>query len=150
MDKHQFNNLIVKGKYRWENRELLVNSAITNQNLILALLENIKEVDEKESVYSARILELAVKKEKKVLLPYLDHFCDFLKLVKFDGSVRACAKLIEIFCVEYFIKCNPVFLEKLTDKILELFTEVSFDWMITDKSIAIQAHSMLYFIFVRE
>ena len=142
MDKQHFNNLIIKGKYRWENRELLVNSAIANKDFILILLENMNKVNEKESVYSARILELAVKKNKKVLLPYINEFCSLLKLVQLDGSVRACAKLIEIFCVEYFIKYNPIFIEKLNDETFELFTEVSFDWMITDRAIAIQAHSM--------
>ncbi len=142
MDKQQFNSLIIEGKYRWGNRELLVNSAINNQDFIFALLENIEKVNEKESVYSARILELAVKKNEKVLLPYLDNFCGLLKQVVFDGSVRACAKIIEIFCVEYFIKHNPLFIEKVSDDNLELFTEISFDWMITDRAIAIQAHSM--------
>ncbi len=142
MNKQQFCSLIVEGKYRWENRELLVGAAIHNQDLIVALLENMSKVNEKESVYSARILELAVKKDKKILIDQLDLFCEFLNFLKFDGSIRASAKIIEIFCVEYFVKYNPQFTQLLTNTILEKFTEVSFDWMIADKSIAIQAHSM--------
>ncbi len=142
MDNQRFSSLIVEGKYRWENRELLVSSAVSSQVLILTLLENMQKVNEKESVYSARILELAIKKDKKVLLAHLDKFCHLLKSLQFDGSIRAAAKIIEIYCVEYYIKYNPQFTQVLTNSILEQFTEVSFDWMIADKSIAIQAHSM--------
>lgn len=142
MKKEQFNLLLAEGSNKWENRELLVTTVLANQEFIIELLENTKRVNEKNSAYAARILELVVKKDNKILLPFIDGFTSLLKELKFDGSVRASAKLIEVLCVHYFVKLNPVFIEKLTDETLELFTEVCFDWMITDKATAIQAHSM--------
>lgn len=142
MKKEQFNLLLAKGSNKWENRELLVTTVLANQELMTQLLENMKRVNEKNSAYAARILELVVKKDNKLILPFLDEFTSLLKELKFDGSVRASAKLIEILCVHYFVKLNPIFIERLTDNTLELFTEVCFDWMITDRATAIQAHSM--------
>lgn len=142
MDKERFNKLIVEGGYRWEHRDLLVSASLANNELIIELLENIARVDAKDSVYSARILELSVKKNLDVVLPNLEQFCGLLRHIKRDGSLRACAKIIELLCIAYFVKYKPTVIAHLDDKILETFTEVGFDWMITDKAIAIQAHAM--------
>lgn len=142
MNKEQFNKLLAEGSNKWENRELLITTVLTNQDLIAELLKHMKRVHEKNSAYAARILELVVKKDNKVILPFLGEFTSLLNQLKFDGAVRASAKLIEILCSHCFVKLNPIFIDKLTNETLELFAEVCFDWMITDRATAIQAHSM--------
>ena len=99
-------------------------------------------VKDENSNFSARVLELAAKKDLSIILPYLDIFSNLLSRLLLDGSSRASAKIIEMLTVQYFIKMNSVYIGSLPDEFLERFTERCFDWMITNRAIAIQAHSM--------
>ena len=142
MDKKSYMQILASGVRDYDNRPLLTEATLKNPTWVLILLENISDIENKDSHFSARILELTCKNKLSIVLPYLDHFVKILSSLELDGSIRASAKIIELLCVEYFIKYTPQYIEKLNVEYLELFTENCFDWMISDKAIAIQAHSM--------
>lgn len=126
----------------YSNRPLLAEAVTEHPDWILIVLEKMSAIENKNSDMSARVLELASKKDLSLIIPYLDKFSTLISKLKLDGSIRASSKIIELLCVEYFIRFNPFYVKILNNKCLEQFTESCFDWMITDKAIAIQAHSM--------
>jgi len=142
MDKATFIEIVQSNSRDYNNRKLLVNAILQHKKWVALLLNDIKEVDNKQSNLSVRILELACKVDLTILLPYLDEFCILLPSIKLDGVTRSSAKLIELLMVKYFIKKDQTYIRILNNLHLEQFTESCFDWMITDRAIAIQAHSM--------
>lgn len=142
MDKQQFITLL-SGKYRdYRDRIPITNAVLQNPEWIQILLDRMSKVNDKTSPFAARILESTCKQDLRVIVPHLEEFKNLIPNLRFDGSIRASAKIIELLCIEYFIKFNWIYRESLKDTYLEQFTESCFDWMITDKAIAIQAHSM--------
>ncbi len=142
MDKAQFIQILASDSRDYSNRPLLTNAVLAHNNWVLILLDNMSSVKDENSNFSARVLELAAKKDLTIILPYLDIFSNLLSRLLLDGSSRASAKIIEMLTVQYFIKINSVYIESLPIELLERFTERCFDWMITNRAIAIQAHSM--------
>ena len=148
MDKEQFIRILASDARDYSNRPLLTNAVLEHKDWVLILLDNMSSVHDENSNFSARVLELACKKDLNIILPYLKTFGNLISKLQFDGSSRASAKIIEMLCVQYFIKMNPIYINSLNYELLEQFTEGCFDWMITNRAIAIQAHSMysLYLI----
>jgi len=148
MDKATFMKILASDSRDYSNRPLLVNSVMKNKSWVLILLNKINDIENKDSSFSARILELSCKNDLSLLLPYLDTFVDIIAKLKLDASIRASAKIIELLTIQYFIQKEELYIKNMTNSHLELFTEYCFDWMINEKAIAIQAHSMyaLYLI----
>ena len=143
MDRQQFISILKSDSKLLEHRKILVNAVLGHPNWIAVLLNDIRNTNDRQSNFSARILELTCKQgHLALIIPYLDEFCLLLPKIKLDGVVRAAAKIIELLTVEYFIKKNAFYIENLPSKHLEQFTETCFDWMITNRAIAIQAHAM--------
>ena len=142
MDKGTFLKILRSDSRDYNDRKPLVNAVLQRKDWAKILLDDIREVDHKQSNLSARILELACKVDLRLILPYLDEFCLLLPTIKFDGVTRSTAKIIELLMVKYFIKKDAIYIHRLSNLHLEQFAESSFDWMLTDRAIAIQAHSM--------
>ena len=142
MDKKTFIHILKKGSNKLENRNLLVSTCLKTPSLMLVLLNNMSDIDDEGSSFSARIFELACKERLEIILPFLDVFCALLSRIKFDGVVRPCAKICELLQIAYFVKGTPKFKAALSENYLETIVEAAFDWMITDKPVAIQAYSM--------
>jgi len=142
MGKFRFIQILASDSRDYNNRTLLTNTILENKGWLTILLDNMGVVNNKNSHFSVRIFELVCKKDLSILLPYLDRFVEIIPTLKLDGSIRSSAKIIELLTVEYFIKYNPMYTRNLNIKHLEQFTETCFDWMITDKPTATQAHSM--------
>jgi len=148
MDRLKFIDILQNNSRDYTLRKSLVNAVLQRKDWVEILLNDIKQFDNKQSNLSVRILELACKVDLTLLLPYIDEFCLLLPNIKLDGVTRSSAKLIELLMVRYFIKKDPMYIASLNNLHLEQFTESCFDWMISDRAIAIQAHSMysLYLI----
>ena len=142
MDKTKFIELLNNDSLQFEDRERLLNAVLINPHWIAVLLKNMNAVHDKQSYFSARTLELVCKRNLKLILPYLDTFCLLLPKIKLEGVIRSSAKMIELLTVDFFRGKEAINIEKINAKHLEQFTESCFDWMISGKSIAIQAHSM--------
>lgn len=142
MDKAHFIKILKRDARDYSNRPILVDSILKNPDWIEILLEDITESEQNELDFNARILELLCKSDSKLILPYLDIFISVISNLKKPASIRASAKIIELLMVEYFVKFNPIYHEKINNQDLEKLTECCFDWILTNKSTAIQAHSM--------
>lgn len=143
MDKIKFIKLLKSDSKLLEHRTLLVDAVLQNHDWVSILLNDVANINDKQSNFSARILELVCKRGNlELIIPYLDKFSALVPKIKYEGVIRSSAKIIELLTVVYFIKVNSVYRTHLKAIHLEQFTETCFDWMLTDKSIAIQAHSM--------
>ena len=142
MDKELFIETLNKGTTKLELRNLLINSCLKNPSYLAILLENAQQVDDKNSTFSARILELTCKKKIAIIIPHLNEFCEMLKLLKQAASIRACAKICELLMLEYFSNKNIYFKNMISNLHEEKIIASGFDWMIDNQSTAIQAYTM--------
>ena len=142
MDKVRFKRVLESDSRDYSIRPLLAEAVLEHPDWIFMVLNKMSAVENKNSDMSARVLELACKEDLSLIFLCLDEFSTLISKLMLDGSIRASAKIIELLMVEYFIKLNSIYIDKLNSNYLEQFIECCFDWMITDKAIAIQAHSM--------
>lgn len=142
MDTISFTKHIQEGVNKLEIRALLIQSCLTNPELISVLFTQIETANKETASFAARILELTLKKDLKILAPHIDRFTALLATVSPDAVIRSCAKICELLCIRYFLKKDPFYIHILNDKKLEQITEAGFQWMITDQKIAVQAYTM--------
>jgi len=142
MDKSTFIRILNSDNRDYRNRLPLMRYVLQHRESVAILLTHMNDVTNKNSNFAGRILESTCKKDLTIILPYINTFCELLPKLNLDGALRASVKIIELFTVEYFIKYNPVYIENLHETHLEQFAERCFDCMISDRAIAIQAHSM--------
>lgn len=142
MNKTHFIDQLEGNSRDYANRPILVGAILTNPHWIAVLLDKMTLPQQKEADFTSRILELVCKKKLKLILPYLNDFLMLLPILKYDGSIRASAKIVELIMIEYFIKINSCFIEKLNSKSLEKITEICFDWILLKNATAIQVHSI--------
>lgn len=142
MDKELFIETLDKGTHKLKLRNLLIDSCLKNPSYIRILLKNIQQINDKNSTFSARILELTCKQNLTIIIPYLDSFCNLLTEVKLEASIRACAKICELLMLNYFIKTNIFYSNSIQEKHLEKIIESGFDWMLSNQPTAIQAYTM--------
>ncbi len=98
MDKARFIETLHSDSRDYNDRKLLVNAILQRNEWVEILVEDIKQVDNKQSNLSIRILELACKVDLLLILPYLDEFCILLPTIKFDGVTRSSAKFVFYYC----------------------------------------------------
>ena len=142
MDEIKFKRLIQKRSRNRQDAEILLAMIVDDNQYVSVLIDAISNGTTEDAIYNARILELAMKLENRVILHHLDPFCSLIHRIEIDAPIRAFAKIIELLCVEFFIKFNPIHRDCIQPEHLEQFTEACFDWMIANKATAIQAHSM--------
>jgi len=142
MDKTTFLKILESDTQKLKYRDILVNACLKNTSWASFLLNNMKSVDNENSNFSARILELSCKENIEIIIPYLDFFCELLNKVKLNGVIRVCSKICELLMIEYFIKNNHKIKNSLQNEHLEKIIEAGFIWMITDQQIAVQAYTM--------
>lgn len=142
MDKELFIETLNKGTHKLELRNLLIATCLKNPSYIPILLKNIEQVEDKNSTFSTRILELACKENLAIIIPNLDEFCEMLQLLKQEASIRACAKICELLMIANFTNNNKIYIASIKQQHQEKIIETSFDWMISSQPTAIQAYTM--------
>lgn len=142
MDKETFLQILESDSQKLKYRDSLVKACLLNTSWASFLLTKMKSIDNENSNFTARILELSCKENLEIIIPFLDTFCKLLNKVKLNGVIRVCSKICELLMIEYFIKNNSKFISSLQNEHLEKIIEVGFIWMITDQQIAIQAYTM--------
>jgi len=142
MDKHTFIKILNLDAKKYNYQDALIDVSLKNPNYIAILISNIEKVDYENSSFSARILELTIKENIELIIPFIDTFCDLLNKVKFTQTIRACSKICELLMIEYFIKKNLKIIHSIQNKDLEKIVEAGFNWIINDQPIAVQAYTM--------
>jgi len=126
-----------------DNRQRVANIVLERPELIEPLIEITFAVDDKVSIKAAWILEwLCSHNDLNLVLPYLDTFTQKLGLLKFDSSIRPCAKVCEHLAVAYTNKKENRVKQVLKSEHIESIIETGFDWLITPQKIAVRAYTM--------
>ena len=142
MDKETFLQILESDSQKLKFRDSLVKACLLNTSWASFLLTKMKSIDNENSSFSARILELSCKENLEIIIPFLDTFCKLLNKVKLNEVIRVCSKICELLMIEYFIKNNYKFTSSLQNEHFEKIIKAGFIWMITDQQIAIQAYTM--------
>ena len=138
MKEATFISLLADDSERLKFRNELVEATLKNPQWVEILLTNMEAIDDANSNFSARILELACKDKLGLIVPYLDTYCDLLPKVKQGPVIRACAKICELLTLRYFKNHSLPLKERHFEKIIE----AGFDWMISDQKTAVKAYTM--------
>lgn len=126
-----------------ENRNNAANIVWEHPENFKDLLEMVFEVDDKQSIKAAWVLEwICTHKGLDLLLPHLSFFIDNIHKVHFDSATRPCSKICEHLAVAYTSKKGNLVKEVLTKEHIEKIIETGFDWLITQQKIAVRAYTM--------
>lgn len=125
------------------NRKNAANIVWDNPELFADLFVMAFEVENKESVKAAWVLEwICTHKSLELLIPHLDEFTKKIKHVHFDSAKRPCAKICEHLAVAYTAKKDNLIKENLTENHITEIIETGFDWLIGQEKIAVKAYTM--------
>ena len=128
-----------------ENRQRVANIVLENQNLIKELVSITFDVENKLSIKAAWILEwICTHHHLNWIIPYLDEFSSQISNVKFDSSIRPCAKICEHLATAYYSKNENEIKQSLTTIQIDTIIETGFDWLITPQKIAVRAYTMTF------
>ncbi|TVZ55132.1 hypothetical protein OD91_0374 [Lutibacter sp. Hel_I_33_5] len=125
------------------NRNNAANIVWDNPDLFEDLLYMSFEVDNKQSIKAAWVLEwVCTHKSLDLIIPHLDFFTQNIKNVHFDSALRPCAKICEHLAVAYTSKNSNLTKDAIIPEHIELIIETGFDWLITPQKIAVRAYTM--------
>lgn len=126
-----------------ENRQKVANIILENDNLFKDLIVITFKIDDKISIKAAWILEwICTHHHLEWILPHLDEFTRKLSTLKFDSSIRPCAKICEHLATAYYSKTENEVQKTLTKKQIDRIVETGFNWLITPQKIAVRAYTM--------
>ena len=131
-----------------ENRQIVANIVLEDQNLFKELVAITFKVDKKISIKAAWILEwICTHHHLNWIVPHLEEFSEKIALLKFDSAIRPCAKICEHIATAYYAKSDNLIKNKLSQTQISAIIETGFDWLITPQKIAVRAYTMnvLYF-----
>ena len=125
------------------NRIKASNIVLKQPELIKQLVDLTFEVNNPISVKASWILEwICTHHGINYVLPYLDTFTKGLSHLHFDGSLRTCAKICEHLANNFSNKEENRTKQLLTNLHITRIIETGFDWLMTDKKIAVKAYTM--------
>lgn len=126
-----------------DNRKKASDIVLNYPNLFKHLVTLTFKVDNKISIKSAWVLEwICTHNSIEHILPYLDEFTEKISTVRFDSSIRPCAKICEHLAIAFTSKKENLVKKHLTTKHIEKIVETGFDWLITEQKIAVKAYTM--------
>ena len=119
MDKQIFIERLNLDSKKSKDKDFLIDLCHKNPNYSSILLSNMGKINNENSNFSARILEITIKENIEVIIPYLAIFCDLLNKVSFNSTIRSCSKIYELLMIEFFIKKNLKIIPSIQNKDLE-------------------------------
>ncbi|WP_196884900.1 adenylosuccinate lyase [Aureivirga sp. CE67] len=124
-----------KREYRSKAAEEISKKPELFKSLLETIFENNKDFSQKASW----CLEWITKENRAPIYDNLDLFLDNVQKPKDDTIVRPLAKVCELLAYD-FMKSNGK--SALKEDQIEKIVEVCFDWMISDRKVAVEAYSM--------
>lgn len=125
------------------NRNKAAIIVLEQPELFKHLVDLTFRVDDKLSIKAAWILEwICTHYSIDYILPYLSTFTNGLPNLYLDGAVRTSAKICENLAHAYSNKEDNKTKQFLIDNHINQIIEVGFDWLLTDKKIAVKAYTM--------
>lgn len=126
-----------------ENRQRVADIVLNNQNLFKELVDITFFVDKKVSIKAAWVLEwICTHHQLNWMIPHLEEFSEKIAKIKFDSSIRPCAKICEHLANAYYSKTENEIQKSLTINQIDNIVATGFDWLITPQKIAVRAYTM--------
>lgn len=86
------------------------------------------------------VLEFVAYEKLEWFTEYLDYFCQNIKFITNESSIRPIAKVIQTLLKSHYNKSETGIVFSETQ--LQNCIEISFDWLITDTKVATKAYSI--------
>lgn len=125
-----------------KRRSEMAEVVLSNEDLILSLIEIIHLEEDPISCKASWILEFSFKKRSSILYPYLNNFTKIITKVNLDSSVRPLAKICELLVQSYFSNTPNESQKHINETHLNKITTACFDWLIGEHKVAAKAYSM--------
>ncbi|WP_347372779.1 adenylosuccinate lyase [Aequorivita sp. Q41] len=126
-----------------KNRLEAAHWVLSNPKCLPALLEFCFKNDGDINFKAAWVLEFVCIDKIQLLLPHLDYFFENLPRVTHESALRSLAKICELLTIRCYKNKDTLVINSLNESHKNIMTECSFDWLITNKKVACQAHAML-------
>lgn len=118
-----------------KDREQNRNLALRNTEFLEKVIEVAFNPNDKAHHNACWILELICERKLKLIVPYLDGFCDVLPKLKNDSAIRTMSKIC-LFIAKSNHRSNGI---KLTQMQETQLLETCLDWLIGDEKVATKA-----------
>ncbi|WP_196895945.1 adenylosuccinate lyase [Aureivirga marina] len=124
-----------KREYRNQAAEEIMSQPKLFSSLISLVYENHKKYSKK----AAWSLEWISKERLDFVYENIDLFLEKIQEPKEDSIVRPLAKVCELLAFDYYKKKGKT---ELKEEQIEKIVEACFDWLISDRKVAVEAYSM--------
>jgi hypothetical protein len=123
-----------------ENRLKTAQEILENKDLFEELVSICFLTSDKNNHKACWILEFVCYEELNWLQPHLDFFCENLKYLKEESSLRPIAKVVQLLVKSHYKKGENSIV--LSENNLQNCIESSFVWLINDCKVATKAYSI--------
>lgn len=128
--------------------DVLVGELMRFPELSAPLFHEVLLEDKNGTFNASWTLDHLMRKKLEYLLPIIGDFVHGLAQLKTESCIRPMAHICEMVCIAYFKKQDPVFVQNITDTLLEQMVTLCFDWLIGSMNMAPKVFSMtsLYYL----
>tara|TARA_R110000868_G_scaffold91812_1_gene254382 strand:+ start:5941 stop:6672 length:732 start_codon:yes stop_codon:yes gene_type:complete len=135
-------NTLTKVDASRESRLECANIVLDDLSLFPKLLDIVFITNDKVSCRAAWVFEFVCANCLYAIIPHLDNFTSNINMLRYDSTIRPVAKVCEFIAKECTSKQYNTMNKMLLQKHREQIIEVCFDWLISDRKIAIKAYAM--------
>ena len=122
------------------NRHETAQFIIDNPIYFNELISTCFMISNHDSYKACWVLEFVAYKKLEWFTDYLEYFCQNLKLIPNESSIRPLAKITQLLLKSHYNKSESKIV--LSENQLQNCIEISFDWLINDTKVATKAYSM--------
>jgi hypothetical protein len=122
------------------NRQETAQFILDNPTYFKELLEICYTISNPDSYKACWVLEFVAYEKLQWFPDYLDFFCQNLKNLTDESSIRPMAKVTQLLLKFHFKNSESCI--KLTESQLQNCIEINFDWLITNTKVATKAYAM--------
>ncbi len=150
MTKAELKKRLNSGRISKQERDSLITAVLDYPALVSTLLEEVIIEDKNDTFNASWVLDNALRKDLRPLLPCLNTFCNMLPSLQSESVMRPMAHICEMLVLCYFKNKNPDCSNSIRESHLEKMTEVCFDWLIGSHKIACKVFAMTSLFYLGE
>ena len=125
-----------------QKRTVLIGYFLQNPKYLPALLNLCFSENTKISAKACRLLEFICNKKLSVIWNELDIFIPKIGQLEKDAEIRPVGKICQLLLIAYYSEKNLAARSRLSKNHRQKIVETCFNWMLTDRKVAAQAHAM--------
>ena len=148
MTSEELKTLISEVSAKKSDRLKMADKILSDPELFEPLLKLVFEVDNKNSIKAAWVIEIVCNHTLDELVPHLNYFTSNLKKLHLDSAIRSIAKVCEFIAKANISKKDSILKETLRQLHIDKIIESCFDWLIGPYRPAVKVYSMstIYFL----